>query len=353
MLELINDARRNAGLGAVSIGSNSAAQEHAEAMVAGCFMSHWGADGLKPYMRYSLLDGHQSNAENVYGSRWWYEGNDPCALSASSPPDLDRLVREAMDGWLSSAGHRRTLLDPHHRQVNLGLAWRSDGEQYLFRAVQHFEGDYTTLDALPTIVDGVIRFAGSTRNDATLNESPTVYIRYDPPPRPASREHLNETRSYCGGEPVAAIFASPYRYAEMSGPVCVGPGEEPFARAAVMIRVPTVVARVWKVGEASFEIQADLSEVLDQHGPGVYSFTIRGRVGGDPRATLLEYAVFHDVFLQRTAAEYVRANGLLGVFIWHPARQSWTMYAERGGRPVPGSTNSLIGEGAVVVPIND
>ena len=62
MLELINDERVSAGLNPVVLGDNAAAQLHAEASLENCFSSHWGIDGLKPYMRYSLAGGYQSNA---------------------------------------------------------------------------------------------------------------------------------------------------------------------------------------------------------------------------------------------------------------------------------------------------
>ena len=68
MLNLINEERRKAGVPEVTLGSNRAAQLHAEASLAGCFSSHWGMDGLKPYMRYTLAGGQQSNGENLSGS---------------------------------------------------------------------------------------------------------------------------------------------------------------------------------------------------------------------------------------------------------------------------------------------
>lgn len=67
MLALINAERRIAGLAPVVLGDNDAAQLHAEASLENCFASHWGLDGLKPYMRYSLAGGYQSNGENVSG----------------------------------------------------------------------------------------------------------------------------------------------------------------------------------------------------------------------------------------------------------------------------------------------
>ena len=131
MLELINDARRAAGAPDVRLGTNAAAQQHAEQMVDGCFHSHWGLDGLKPYMRYSLLGGYQSNAENAAQQDRWQPGSHPCAVPASiEAPDLEQLVRDAMTGWLNSPGHRRNLLDPSHRLVNVGIAWRGGADAY-------------------------------------------------------------------------------------------------------------------------------------------------------------------------------------------------------------------------------
>ena len=65
MLQLINEERVRAGVAPVVLGDNIAAQLHAESALENCFSSHWGIDGLKPYMRYSLAGGYQSNAENV------------------------------------------------------------------------------------------------------------------------------------------------------------------------------------------------------------------------------------------------------------------------------------------------
>ena len=54
MLDVINSERADAGVGSVTLGDNVAAQLQAEAGLENCFTSHWGLDGLKPYMRYSL-----------------------------------------------------------------------------------------------------------------------------------------------------------------------------------------------------------------------------------------------------------------------------------------------------------
>ena len=67
MLELINGERTRAGVNSITLGANIAAQLHAESALQNCTSGHWGVDGLKPYMRYSLAGGYQSNGENGSG----------------------------------------------------------------------------------------------------------------------------------------------------------------------------------------------------------------------------------------------------------------------------------------------
>ena len=67
MLDLINEARVDADASPVAMGDNRAAQVHADNALEGCFSSHWGLDGSKPYMRYVAAGGYQPNAENVSG----------------------------------------------------------------------------------------------------------------------------------------------------------------------------------------------------------------------------------------------------------------------------------------------
>ncbi len=76
MLELINEERAKAGVQPVTLGDNIAAQLHAESSLANCFSSHWGVDGLKPYMRYSLAGGYQSNGENGSGLDYCIKASD-------------------------------------------------------------------------------------------------------------------------------------------------------------------------------------------------------------------------------------------------------------------------------------
>ena len=100
MLELINAERVQAGLNPVVLGDNVAAQLHAEASLKNCFSSHWGIDGLKPYMRYSLAGGYQSNGENGLGSDYCITASDRYRPIAS----VHQEIREAIESWMDQLG---------------------------------------------------------------------------------------------------------------------------------------------------------------------------------------------------------------------------------------------------------
>ena len=90
------------------------AQLYAEASLAHCFSSHWGLDGLKPYMRYSLAGGYQRNAENVAGANYCIEEKDGYeARDGLTQGDLRFMV----DGFMRCLSHRDTLLDRWHRKA--------------------------------------------------------------------------------------------------------------------------------------------------------------------------------------------------------------------------------------------
>ena len=65
MLRLINEARAAAGSPPVDLGTNSAAQHHADASLAGCLSGHWDVHGLNTVMQCTLAGGYQTVSENV------------------------------------------------------------------------------------------------------------------------------------------------------------------------------------------------------------------------------------------------------------------------------------------------
>ena len=339
MLELINEARREAGAPDVRLGTNAAAQLHAEQAVAGCFAGHWGLDGLKPYMRYSLLGGYQGNAENAYGSSFYRADEGPCAVHTSADrPDLGQLVREAMTGWLNSPGHRRTLLDPSHRLVNIGIAWRG-GEHYIFRAVQHFEGDYVRLNAPVSLAAGVLTLSGRIVNGASLQTELVVY--HDPQPQPQSRASLALTSAYCGGYPTVAVLPSANWTYRSTTPDCVEPALAGPRADGSWIDLPVIAAERWEVDGTTFNIRADLASALRRFGAGVYTVALIGEVDGT-RTRLLEYALFYRLWpLNRawiysagpiTASTLIERLDLETVFHWDGA--AWRSYAASSAGPI-------------------
>lgn len=315
MLALINAERAAVGARPVALGGNAAAQLHAEEALAGCFSSHWGRDGLKPTMRYSLAGGYQANAENLSGLDYCITAADGYRAIASP----DEEAREAMEGLMGSEGHREAILDPRHRAVSLGLAW----DEWNFIAVQQFEGAYVTYGRMPAITGGLLRLAGETRNGAAFagERDLSVQVYYDPPPRPLTRGQLARTYCYDSGRIVAALRAPPgpfERYASDELTATQTPCPDPYAvpadapapqshdeahaawqaaydasqaSVARSVHARWITAEEWVADGQRFAVTADLSELLAEHGAGVYSLAVWGPIEGE-RAVISEYSIF-------------------------------------------------------------
>ena len=332
MLGLINGERAKAGVPPVVLGDNVAAQLHAEASLAGCFSSHWGLDGLKPYMRYSLAGGYQSGGENVSGSNYCIIDGDNYAPISSS----EEKLREAMDGFMNSPGHRRQILGRWHKKVNIGLAW----DKYNFQVAQYFEGDYVEYSTAPTLEYGKLTLAGETKNGLVTYSGLTwdalqfkeqqdlsVSIYYDPPPHPLSRGQLARTYCYTSGVLVARLsprLTGSQEYTEdrfeATQSQCPDPYQVPADAPAPRSRDearrlyeeardqdlpdryvtgPWITASWWQARGNRFGVTANLWEVTRRHGPGVYTVVLAHRnvqgEGKEEVVTLSEYAIFYEV----------------------------------------------------------
>ena len=313
MLQVINAERTNSGLNPVVLGDNNAAQLHAEAALENCFSSHWGVDGLKPYMRYSLAGGYQSNGENGFGSDYCIKPSDGYRAIAS----INQEVREAVEWLMGSPGHRANILRPFHKKVNIGLAW----DRYNFKAYQHFEGDYVQYDSLPSIIGTVLSLSGRVKNGAQLKnpDDLSVQIYYDPPPHLLTRGQLALTYCYDNGLPVAALRQPlhgrsywgtdefTYEYQPCPNPYGIPPNApEPtshdeaheFWQAAyeasqrarqASITVPWITASEWQAS-TDFSVTADIGNLP----AGVYTIVVWAMLGGE-REVVSEYSIFHEV----------------------------------------------------------
>ena len=312
MLALINEARVEAGLSAVVRGDNGAAQIHADHSLANCISSHWSIDGLTPNMRYSLAGGHQSANENVYGS-------DYCRLpnqGYSAISSVAEEVREAMTEWMDSPGHRTNILKPRQRKVNIGLAW----DRYNFVAVQQFEGDYIEYTVLPAINGGLLSMEGKLKNGANLEHGDhyRVTIFLHPPPHQLTQGQIARVYGSCLGRKVAFLSYRSAGTAESTWNPCLNPydvsadapaptsgnaahalWEEARARyEALEESVPITVAKLrmsrWELDGGRFAISADLGDVLETHGPGVYEVNVFGVLDGNVDL-ISRYSIFHGI----------------------------------------------------------
>ena len=307
MLDLINYERQNAGLDPVTLGNNTAAQAHADAMLQDCFSSHWGLDGLKPYMRYSLAGGYQRNLEQGIGPSY-------CSYSLFAAVELADDVRDTMELLMDSPDHRDNILDPRQAKVNIGLAF--DGRNVM--TVLVYEYGYVSFDRPPAIRDGMLSFSGRTDGVSFPSASDMqVVLLYDPPPQNLTVGQVARTDCYNSGYPIAVFIPShlvssygdglDYAEERCPDPYDVSPdavaprspGEATDINynatqnmEQVEVFVPFVPAVDWRAEGDEFEMTADMGPILEEHGAGVYEVAVYAFTDGD-YVLISEHAVFY------------------------------------------------------------
>ena len=216
------------------------------------------------------------------------------------------------------------MLNPSYRKVNIGLAW----DRNAFKAVQHFEGDYVELTLLPAIRGGELTLEGRLEEEYEFDGIyPLIaFIIHDPRPRTLTIEELIQTSCYSHGEVIAAVIPpSPllragHEYTEtMEGPQCTDPyrtvsdQERPETREEMerawterrerskrmgetKFSIRVVKAQELEVEGREFRIRAGLQDLLDEHGPGVYTVDLLAELdGSDGLEAISEYSIFHAV----------------------------------------------------------
>lgn len=145
MLGEINADRVAAGLSPVAWDATAAqaGQAHAVDMLANTYFSHWNLQGLGPEHRYALAGGRDAVAENLY--TFWYRYEDGRAAPIE---DWPRVIRDAQASLMQSPGHRRTILDPAHTHVGVGIAY--DPQRGEMRLAQEFVTALVDMESLPT-----------------------------------------------------------------------------------------------------------------------------------------------------------------------------------------------------------
>ena len=294
-LDLINGARGDEDLAPVTLGNNTAAQQHAAALLRHNIHGHWGIDGWLPQMRYTLAGGVNYVSENVSGPARLEPG---ITYRKQKPRDL--LLR-SHQGLMGSPGHRKNILNKWHKKVNLGI----DCNDYTCSVVQKFAGDYVEFDQKPTINKGTIRFEGRLKGGFRLTNA---QVWYHEPPHPLTVEQLDAAHSYIvGQEPATFVLPPPppgsfypeltteYSWFAPTDPYKVDPDDPenappPITRTKT---VPYTVADAWSTSASGFQVQANIGKVMDDLGLGVYIVALWGK-NGNEHVSLTNFTVFVD-----------------------------------------------------------
>ncbi|MCH7625155.1 MAG: hypothetical protein IIC83_04460 [Chloroflexi bacterium] len=277
-LDLINQDRADHGVPPVALGSNIAAQLHAEDMLEQDYFGHWWSDGRKPYMVYTETGGKSYAKENVSYGGWtdkrWGEKNCDSYLVVCEVPEPGEEVERAewdmvYDDADSDWGHRDNILGTTHRFVNIGIAW--NGRRTVF--VQHFEGGDVAANSPPQIgADGTLSLE-LTKLAEGVDIANVISVYYDPPPSRKTPAQIESLRSYCLGGgfttdcvgPIARILKPPPPGSYYSD---LGPD--------------AVVAEAWSENSDGFSFLAGLGSLATE--PGVYTVVV-WRAAAGPRLT--------------------------------------------------------------------
>ncbi len=261
-LDVINAERGKHGLAPVALGTNFAAQSHAEDMLEHRYGGHWWMDGKKPYMVYTEMHGYSYVNENVAVSGWDFQQlkEDNCAseLVICGPIDpeveielstLAMIYDDAHADW----GHRDNILTPSHRTVNIGVAY----DETYFAFVQHFEGgDVVALQ--PPVFSGTTLAFTLQNVTGKFGVREVISVYYDPPPSPKTVEEISALPSYCVGggfrskcdDPAVAFIIPP------------PPPNSNYGNLETEI----VVADLWTVEGDTLTVQADLGDRAANEG---------------------------------------------------------------------------------------
>ncbi|MBI2578121.1 MAG: CAP domain-containing protein [Candidatus Aenigmarchaeota archaeon] len=268
-LQLINEDRTQNGLKPVALGNNNAAQQHAEDMIENRFLSHWGSDGSKPYMRYTKAGGKGSIAENAAFSGFFYY--EPNAVTIDPKESIEtheyQMVNDDAD---SNWGHRDNILDKNHNKVNIGIAYDSTHLAY----VQDFEDDYILWSEPISYSSGILSMEGTS----SLGTIQNVALYYDLTPVRLTQSDL-----------LSYFYRGAYSLGDEAGYILAPPPLGSYYDTSSM-NYKYVEASRWHVNGGSFAITANIQPLLSK-GSGVYTVVLWAKNGND-NVALTTYSIF-------------------------------------------------------------
>jgi uncharacterized protein YkwD len=272
-LSLINNDRQSAGLPPVTLAYNAAAQKHAQDMFDNYFGSHWGTDGLKPYMRYTQAGGLNNDGENSAYSGWDNPSDNPNNYQSINVREEIAYLQHIMmyDDAASNWGHRDTILNKFYTRVSLGIVY----DNKRLALVQQFEGKYVEYYSAPAISNGNLSLLGRlTSVDIKINN---ISISYDPPLQTLTNTQLTSDSTYTDG----------YGLGDRLNFVIPPP---PAGQQYANLPPNAIIAGKWEINDSGqFAIQANINASLSK-GKGVYTIVIVAMINGES-VNLTNYSI--------------------------------------------------------------
>ncbi len=268
-LGLINQDRAASSLGAVTLSPSQAGQQHADSMLQYGYFSHFDTQGLKPYMRYSLLGGKGAVEENVA----FIYNYPPRFTTTSSVEDAIKSLEYSMmynDSACCQNGHRENILTALHNKVSIGVAYNGTAVYF----VEDFENYYISLN-----------FSVSNTKYVTMTGAPlksglsakSIYVTYDPTPSSETPSQLNSgPREYGPGNLTGGVL-----------PPCILAC--PSFEQGITVYADTWTPTPWSTS-TQLTISFSLHDFIQRYRAGVY--TIYLITGSDTTSAITSISVF-------------------------------------------------------------
>ncbi len=183
-LNMINQDRVGFGLQTVALSTVPSGQQHADSMLYFGYFSHWDTQGYKPYMRFTLLGGEGSVAENIDHQGGPCPAGYLCPWEFTSQDSVESAIADAEhymvynDSYCCNNGHRAEILNPTNNRVSIGVAWNATD----FFFVEDFvdtHANFSTLSYDPN--SRIVTLSGFSQT--TLNTTQAeIAVFYDPVP---------------------------------------------------------------------------------------------------------------------------------------------------------------------------
>ena len=190
MVEFINQDREKTSVDPVLFSEelSQMADAHCRELLDSKYTSHWNLAGWKPYMRYSQEGFVDQTSENISSMDITHMEVSPQRLRQEMAVRHQSMLNEKPP----KDSHRRSILDPRHTHVGIGLAYSNQG----IRLIEVFADRYVQVEPLPPRLKPSGRVFLSGKLLKRGYEVQAVSIFYEPIPRARSLVELAGTYTY-------------------------------------------------------------------------------------------------------------------------------------------------------------